>query len=49
MKPCNEKNGAVIYVGRAATVHNPLFQRPLQRLPITRDVRHSKASDNVAF
>ena len=23
MKPCHEKNGATIYVGRAATVHNP--------------------------
>ena len=24
MKPYHEKNGAAIYVGRAATVHNPL-------------------------
>ena len=25
MKPCHENIGAVIYVGRAATLHNPLF------------------------
>ena len=25
MKPCNENNGAAIYVGRAATLHNPFF------------------------
>ena len=25
MKPCYENNGAAIYVGRAVTVHNPLF------------------------
>ena len=25
MKPCHENNGAAIYVGRAVTVHNPLF------------------------
>ena len=25
MKPCHENNGATIDVGRAATVHNPLF------------------------
>ena len=25
MKPCHENNGAEIYVGRAATLHNPLF------------------------
>ena len=24
MKPCHENNGAAVYVGRAATVHNPL-------------------------
>ena len=24
MKPCHENNGAAIYVGRAATLHNPL-------------------------
>ena len=27
MKPCHENNGAAIYVGRAATLHNPLFYR----------------------
>ena len=26
MKPCHENNGAAIYVGRTATVHNPLFE-----------------------
>ena len=26
MKLCHENNGAAIYVGRAATVHNPLFE-----------------------
>ena len=25
MKPYHENNGAAIYVGRAATLHNPLF------------------------
>ena len=25
MKPCHENNGAAIYVGRTATLHNPLF------------------------
>ena len=25
MKRCHDNNGAAIYVGRAATVHNPLF------------------------
>ena len=25
MKPCHEKNDITIYVGRAATVHNPFF------------------------
>ena len=26
MKPCHENNGAAIYVGRASTLHNPLFE-----------------------
>ena len=26
MKLCHENNGAAVYVGRAATVHNRLFQ-----------------------
>ena len=26
MKPWHENNGAEIYVGRAGTVHNPLFE-----------------------
>ena len=26
MKVCHENNGAAIYVGRATTVHNPLFE-----------------------
>ena len=26
MKLCRENNGAAIYVGRAMTVHNPLFE-----------------------
>ena len=26
MKLCHENNGAAIYVGRATTVHNPLFE-----------------------
>ena len=26
MKLCHENNGAAIYVGRAMTMHNPLFQ-----------------------
>ena len=25
LKPCHENNGAAIYVGRAATLHYPLF------------------------
>ena len=25
MKPCHENNGAASYVGRVATVHNPLL------------------------
>ena len=25
MKPCRDTHGAAIYVRRAATVHNPLF------------------------
>ena len=24
-KPCHKNNGAAVYVGRAATLHNPLF------------------------
>ena len=32
MKPCHDNNAAAIYAGRAATVHNPLFQ--LSRLNI---------------
>ena len=30
MKLCHENNGAAIYVGRATTVHNPLFECSLQ-------------------
>ena len=30
MKSCHDNNGAAIYVGRAATVHNPLFLFTLQ-------------------
>ena len=26
MKFCHENNGSAIYVGRATTVHNPLFE-----------------------
>ena len=27
MKSCHDDNGTAIYVGRGATVHNPLFKR----------------------
>ena len=27
IKPCHDNNVVAIYVGRAVTVHNPLFQR----------------------
>ena len=32
MKPCRGNNGAALYVGRAATVHNPLFIHTVEYL-----------------